>query len=147
MRDDVWLRERLEAIWSLLFPEVERKNNVVIRFKGRWKNKFGHIRLLRNKDSEIAINAFFREEVVPEYIIDVTIAHELVHYMHGFNSPHPKLFSHPHKGGVVDRELRRRGFGNNLMMERRWVKDVWPEVVKQQYRRKVPHRSFGLRWW
>ena len=103
-------------IWSLLFFDVERRNDVLIKFKGNWRNKFGHIKRLKNKNSEIAINGFFKKEIVPEYIVDVTIAHELVHYMHGFNSPHPKLFAHPHKGGVVDKELRGRGFGQNLLM-------------------------------
>ena len=26
------------------------KNDIIIKFKGRWKNKFGHIKLLKNKN-------------------------------------------------------------------------------------------------
>jgi len=62
MRNDMFLANRLNQIWSMLFPEVERKNNIAIRFKGKWKNKFGHIKLLRNKDTEIAINSYFKSE-------------------------------------------------------------------------------------
>ena len=51
-------------------------------------------------------------EIIPEYIIDLTLAHEMIHYMHGFNSPLPKQFRHPHAGSVVDRELKKRGFGH-----------------------------------
>ncbi len=140
MRDDSWLKERLDAIWSLLFADVERRNTVQIKFKGHWKNKFGHIKRLKNKDSEIAINGFFREETVPEYIIDLTIAHELVHYMHGFNSPHPKMFSHPHQGGIVNKELRKRGFAQNLMLEKQWVKEEWAKLIRP----KVKPRKQGF---
>src|SRR3989338_2381140 len=128
MRDDAWLKERLDAIWNLLFSDIERRNVVHVRFKGKWKNKFGHIKRLKNKDSEIAINGIFKSEIVPEFIIDVTIAHELVHYMHGFNSPHEKMFSHPHKGGVVDKELVRRGFGHLLRNEKQFFKNEWINI-------------------
>jgi len=128
MRDDYWLAERLNQIWMLLFPEVERKNNVVIRFKGKWKNKFGHIKKLKNNDTEIIINSMFKDMKVPEYIIDLTIAHELVHYMHGFNSPHEKMFKHPHKGNIVDKELVRRGFGHLLRKEKQFFKNEWINI-------------------
>lgn len=149
MRDDKWLEERLEQIWTLLFPELEKKNRVIVRFKGRWKNKFGHIKMLKNKNSEIVVNGFFKNEVVPEYIIDLTIAHELVHYMHGFNSPHPQQFAHPHQGGIVDKELRRRGFGENIMKEKVWMKETWPKIVKAHFEAPKPRkrRGFGFRLW
>ncbi len=126
MRDANWLSIRLDNIWRLLFPEIEKKNNVIIRFKGRWKNKFGHIKRLKDGSSEIAINGLFSNMEVPEYMIDVTIAHELVHYMHGFNSPHEKKYSHPHKGGIVNRELKKRGFGHLIRLERDFLKRSWP---------------------
>lgn len=128
MRDDTWLETRLGQIWKLLFPDIERKNNVVVRFKGRWENKFGHIKSLKDGSSEIAINGLFRHYDVPEYMIDVTIAHELCHYMHGFSSPHEKKYKHPHKGGIVSRELRARGFGHLLRLERDFARKVWPEI-------------------
>lgn len=141
MRDNSWLAVRLDQIWKTLFPEIERKNNVVVRFKGRWKNKFGHIKRLKDGSSEIAVNELFKNDVIPEYMIDVTIAHELVHYMHGFNSPHEKMYSHPHKGGIVNRELRKRGFGHLLMLEREFGKRQWGKIYyilsgKQENRKK-----------
>jgi len=129
MRDDVWLNSRMNQIWEMLFSEVKRKNDVVIRFRGRWKNKFGHIKLLKNKDTEICINGLFKNEVVPEVIVDLTIAHELSHYAHGFNSPLPKLFKYPHQGGIVTRELLKRGFGNCLREEKKFLKD-WPKIYQ-----------------
>lgn len=124
MRDDLWLNSRLEQIWQFLFPDVVKGNKVLIRFKGRWRNKFGHI-AKRGEHSEIVINGLFKHEEVPEYMIDLTIAHELIHYMHGFNSPLPKLYKHPHKGGIVTRELRKRGFSHLLIKEKHFLKDQW----------------------
>lgn len=128
MRDNSWLELRLNQIWQLLFPEVERKNNVLIKFKGKWKNKFGHIKKIKDS-TEIAVNGFFQNELIPEYIIDITIAHELIHYMHGFNSPFPKLFKYPHQGGIVNRELHRRGFSHMIRKEKEFLKE-WPKLYK-----------------
>ena len=130
MRDDQWLNERLENIWRLLFPDIEKANNVSARFKGKWKNKFGHIKLLRNKNSEIAVNSLFKNTVIPEYIIDITLAHELIHYSHGFNSPLKKLFKHPHKGNIVEKELKKRGFENMIKLEKDFVKNKWFQIYK-----------------
>jgi len=136
MRDDLFLAERLNQIWNMLFPEVERKNNIIVRFKGKWRNKFGHIKLLKDKTTEIAINSHFKNLEIPEYIIDLTLAHELVHYMHGFNSPLEKRFRHPHKGNIVNRELVNRGFGSMLRLEKAFVRQKWPEFLKQNHARR-----------
>jgi len=129
MRDDEWLKEKLNQIWNLLFSDVEKKNNVVVSFKGKWKNKFGHIKLLKNKNTEIAVNSLFKNEIVPEFIIDLTLAHELVHYMHGFNSPYERQYKYPHQGGIVRKELIKRGFGHSLRLERKFLKE-WREIYK-----------------
>ena len=128
-RDDKWLKQKMDDIWLFLFSDVKRKNNIVIKFKGKWKNKFGHIKKLKNKDTEIIINGFFRKDIISEEIIDLTIAHEIVHYSHGFNSPHPKLFKYPHQGGIVRKELLKRGFGNSMKEEKKFIKR-WPNIYK-----------------
>jgi len=146
MRDDVWLVNRMNSMWGMLFPEIPRENHIVVRFKGKWRNKFGHIKRLPNKDSEIVINSHFRNEIVPEYIIDLTLAHEMVHYMHGFNSPLPRQFKHPHAGGIVNRELRKRGFGHLIIEEKKWVRNEWPKLLGEvfmQKRRTRVSRGFG----
>ena len=129
MRDDLWLNQRLGDIWALLFPDVAKANNVYARFKGKWKNKFGHIKL-KNKESEIVVNSLFKNSVIPEYIIDITLAHELVHYSHGFNSPLKKLYNHPHKGGIVEKELKKRGFENMIKLEKDFIKTKWFKLHK-----------------
>ena len=128
-RDDIWLREKLDSIWELLFPEVPKENTVHVKFRGKSLRRFGCIKP-KGKDSLIEINSLFKDERVPEYVIDTTLAHELVHYMHGFNSPLPRKYRHPHKGGIVDKELIKRGFGHNLRLEKVWAKNQWEKLFK-----------------
>ncbi len=128
MRTDIWLECRLERIWNVLMPEVNRLNQIKIKFKGNWKTKFGHIKRLKDGSTEIIINNLFRNKQVPEFIIDTTIAHELIHYMHGFHSPLPKQFRYPHEGRVVDKELKNRGFSFLLKLEKDWIKNKWWET-------------------
>lgn len=132
-RDEKWLNERLVQIWRLLFPDVEKANEVKAVFKGKWKNKFGHI-VKKKKETEIAINGLFSEPIVPEYVIDATLAHELIHYMHGFGSPLKQKYKHPHKGGVVTKELLKRGFGHSMRLERGFYKRLWPVIYKELMR-------------
>ena len=142
MRDDEFLKIRLDYIWQLAFLDIKKKNKIHIKFKGKWKNKFGHIKKLKNCDSEIVVNGYFRNEKIPDYIIDLTIAHELVHYSHGFNSPLPKLYSHPHKGGVVNKDLKKRGFSSLIKLERKWVKNEWKEIVENEFKsRKISRQK------
>ncbi len=131
MRDENWLAEFFHEIWDRKFSDVKKKNNLVIRWKSNWKNKFGHIRRLKNKDTEIGVNSHFKDERIPEYVIELTIAHEIVHYMHGFHSPHPKLFKHPHKGGIVNKELVLRGYSESLKKEKAWFKKDWQQLHKE----------------
>ena len=130
MRNDSWLQQRLSQIWEMLYLDVPKQNEVHVRFKGKWKNKFGHI-ASKGKDSEIVVNGLFKSEIVPEYIIDITLAHELAHYAHGFHSPLPKKYKYPHKNGVVDKELLQRGFGHWVRAEKKFLKQVWPFLYKE----------------
>jgi len=134
MRNNKWLETRLNQIWSLLFPEVEKLNAVNIKFGGKWKNKFGHI-TANGKSTEIAINSLFKHDIIPEYIIDLTIAHELVHYWHGFNSPYKQKYKKPHAGGIVTRELKKRGFGHMIILEKRFMQQ-WPKFYKLLFSRR-----------
>ena len=130
MRNQLWLENKLEQIWNLLFPEVERKNKVIIQFKGKPKCRFGYIKK-KKEATLIAINSLFQSPLVPEYVIDITVAHELVHYMHGFNSPLPKQYKHPHQGNIVNKELIKKGFATSLKLEKQWVKKEWFKIYKQ----------------
>ncbi len=130
MRDDNWLKQRLNEIWDLRFINVPRVNQINIMFKGKWKTKFGHIKL-KNNITEIVINSLFKHEEVPQYIIDLTIAHELVHYSHGFQSLLERKFNYPHQGGIVRKELKKRGFRGAMELERKIFRKEWPEIYKK----------------
>lgn len=95
-RNEQWLNQKLEQIWQLIYPEVQKANHVKAVFRGRGRNKFGHIKK-KGENTEIAVNSLFRHYIVPEYIIDTTLAHELTHYMHGFGSPLKNITSTPIK--------------------------------------------------
>jgi hypothetical protein len=135
MRDDEWLNQRFEQIWQLFFPDVEKKN-VFIKWKGHWKNKFGHITTTKGGKTEIAINKIFKNLQVPEDVIKLTIAHEIVHYSHGFHSHLPKKYKHPHKGGIVEKDLKSRGFSYMLKKEKEWQKAEWCNLYKEI----MPHK-------
>lgn len=145
MRNEEWLATLFHEIWESRFSDVKKRNNVLVRWKGRWKNKFGHIKRLKNKDTEIVVNSLFKDERVPKEVIELTIAHEIVHYMHGFNSPYEKKFKYPHQGGVVERELRDRGYNELVNFEKSWSKNEWPKILGERNNRDGVIRVKQLR--
>lgn len=145
MRDQEWLEIRFNQLWTLFFSDIEKKN-VHIIWKGSWKNKFGHIKKT-SKGTEIAINRLFQDQRVPEDIIKLTIAHEIVHYMHGFHSHLPKTHKHPHAHGVVDKELISRGFRYALTREKYWIKNNWINVYNELREKDLKQLSFIESLW
>lgn len=122
VRDDNWLLSRLDFLWTTYFSDIPQKNRVYIRFGRSSKYRFGSIRLdRRDKSSRILINGMFKDPKYPAEIIDHTIAHELVHYTHGFSSPNPKMHAYPHRGGVIDKELNDRGLKHLVFIYNVWV--------------------------
>lgn len=81
--------------------------------------------------SIITITSLFKSEDVPEMLIDATIAHELVHYTHGFHSPLQRSVKHPHKGRVVEKELEKRGLGKMYAASNLWLKTNWKHIAKR----------------
>lgn len=121
---------------------MSQPNSIEIAFGRRAKRRFGSIRMdggLRarreNRASRITINGVFRDERIPEEIIRATIAHELCHYAHGFCSPLPQKYKHPHQGSVVHRELKGRGLHHLHEYEKIWSKNNWPKIVAQEFPR------------
>ena len=131
IRDDKWLECRLDFIWTKYFAEIRQKNEQVLSYRNKIFIKFGRfaryrlgsIRLIKKTGvSLITITAMFKASSIPKEVVDYTIGHELVHYSHGFSSPHPKLFKYPHSGGVVKKEMRERGMANLYQSYKEWVK-------------------------
>lgn len=133
VRDDTWLLVRLDHLWSTYFPSLSQDNPVFIKFGRYSKYRLGSIKQNRRSAvSSITITGMFKDTIIPQEVVDHTIAHELVHYAHGFSSSKPRLHRYPHAGGVVDKEMRVRGMGYLADAYKKWVKEY-----KQQLRAKM----------
>lgn len=120
------LNAYLAYIWERYFSDVPRVNEVQIAWCQPWKNRLGLIRLsLDETTSFIGINTLLQHQLVPCYVLLTTVAHELVHYAHGFGSPLPRPYEHPHANNVVNRELERRGLGTYVCQCELWIDKEW----------------------
>jgi len=143
-RDNRWLRQELNYLWITFFSDVPHANSVMIEYSRGWKNRLGMICLsLTGRTSYIGINSLLRLPQVPSYVALVTIAHELVHYSHGFGSPLPRRYEHPHRGGVVVKELVNRGLGSEYDLYLQWIREHW-EVFYARNRSSKQKRRTAL---
>jgi len=147
MRDNEWLEEKMYEIWEGHFSDIPRKNLVIIKFGRGSKRQLGSIKwankktrgirqFLKGRDlqddkrvSVITITSKFKDGEIPEKIVLATIAHEMCHYAHGFNSPLKQIFNHPHKGGVIRKEMEKRGLKHLYKFSKKWLKENWKEYV------------------
>ena len=134
-RTNNWLASQLELIWSTYFADVPRVNPVTINFGKKARARLGSIRQKQGKTT-ITLTGHFRSSVIPENVVAETIAHELVHYTHGFESPLPKLYRYPHEGRIVQAELESRGLATNHRAARLWLKTNWLKIVGPPTRRR-----------
>lgn len=135
-RDNKWLEEKLDFLWRRYFGDIEKINPVRIIFGRFAKFRFGSISFKKTGwkkgNTTIRITGLFSNPKVPQEVVEYTICHELCHYAHGFSSPHPKLHKYPHEGGVVHKEMERRGLGNLLSSYKVWVKDYRKKLYKER---------------
>lgn len=132
-RSQAWLRRLLAEVWSRHFADTPRVNDVAIAYCRPSKTRLGWIALSESGQSSlIGINRFLRHPDVPLDICLVTVAHEVVHYSHGFGSPLPRRYDDPHADGVVERELVARGLGDPLRRYEAWAADHWSTFYAQQ---------------
>jgi hypothetical protein len=153
MRDNLWLEERLSYIWRMHFSDISSPNRVIIKFGKKSYRQLGSIKWVdstgkpikyykamfnynrkvkpkpKNASSLITITSYFKDDSIPNFVVDATIAHEMCHYAHGFSSPLQQIYNHPHKGNVVGKELKKRGLGDTEKEAKKWLKTNWREVV------------------
>jgi hypothetical protein len=116
----------LSHIWHTYFFDTPCVNQIDIAYTYPWKSRLGLIRLsLDNLITFIGINTLLQHPQVPEYVLLITVAHELVHYKHGFGSPLPRRYKHPHANKVVDRELEAHQLGEPLRSCNAWINQHW----------------------
>lgn len=144
MRTNEWLEGQLKKFLDGPFADVEIVNKLMVQFGRKAKRRFGSIKMPRDKKiSRIVINGLFRDEKIPVRIINATIAHELCHYMHGFSSPLKQKYRHPHQGGVIAKELKKRGLHSLYKFEKTWTKENWSKIVLKEFpqtRRRIVRR-------
>lgn len=135
-RDNEWLEKKLDFLWSRYFPDVQKVNSVKILFGRFARFRFGSIsfrkKAFQKGDTTIRITGLFRKPQIPEEVVQYTIAHELTHYAHGFSSPHPQMHKYPHEGGVVNKEMERRGLSNLLSAYKKWLKEYKIELRRER---------------
>ena len=136
MRDNSWLADRLGSIHKEFFSDVPIHNLILVRFGRNSRTRFGSIIARPRKGADqpvtyITINSLFKDETVPEYVIDATLAHEFAHYTHGFHSPLERKHKFPHQGGVVDKEIVTRGGGHLLSQQNAWIKQEYPGFLRK----------------
>ncbi len=145
MRSNAWLREQLENLLQEQFSDMPRPNHISIEFGRQARRRLGSIRMSRDKKrSHILINGHLRADEVPEQIICSVIAHELCHYAHGFCSPLPQKYKNPHSGGIIPRELKKRGLHLLFEYEKEWTKNHWPRIVGASRAGYLLPRARGL---
>lgn len=154
-RDNTWLLYRLNEIWTDHFSDVSQLNPVHIRFGRFARLRFGSIKLdPRTKKTHITISGMFKDEKIPQEVVDHTIAHELCHYAHGFSSPHGRLHKYPHEGGVIKAEMERRGLIYLYQVYRKWIggyreelKEYYEHSLKTKFTSKPSNFVFKIRRW
>ena len=137
-------------VWEEYFNDVPRKNFVLTKFGRYSKRQLGCIKYASNSTkvktllkkyeddiisqdinsvSLILLTRYFMDEFIPEFLLVSTLSHEICHYTHGFHSPLERRYKYPHKGGVVEKEMRSRGLGEILDKSESWLKDNWANIV------------------
>lgn len=139
-RDNAWLQARQELLWEIHFSDVAKGYPIETRFGTRAQYRFGSI-AARNGKTIILINQLFADPFVPDYVVDGTLGHELAHYAHGYGSGLPKIHADPHRGGVVDLEMEKRGLGEVNRKADQWREKHWDAFYAAQCKDIVERRS------
>ncbi|MEI8143590.1 MAG: hypothetical protein WCG48_03190 [Candidatus Berkelbacteria bacterium] len=145
MRDNKYLEAKLQEILATKFADKPLANPISIEFGRKAATRLGSIRK-DGRTSRIIITGHFADEKIPANLIDCTIAHELCHYFQGFCSDHEQISAHPHQGKIVDRELIKRGYGDDLIFQKKWLKEHWPSIAAptRKIRRRHPTTLAGV---
>lgn len=128
-RDLTWLNSRVQAIWQKHFPDIPQDTHIRVRWGQQSYRRLGSIILKQSPAqgaySLITISSLLRDAEIPTLIIDQIIAHEIVHYVHGFGSMRKRDLSHPHQGGVIVKEFQKRGLWELYRYYESWMKINW----------------------
>lgn len=154
-RNQRWLEQMLDYVWSNHFSDVEKVNEVRIKYGRKAKRRLGSIGLDRNDPtiSVITINPIYMDEEIPQHVIISTIVHEMTHYAHGFNSLHEQKQRHPHRGGVIRKEFAERGLEEMYVKQKEWLDENWLRILEKHfgaenlYKPRRRKAKIKVPWW
>jgi len=131
MRNNVWLKNIAQEIWFKYFHDISPVNDLRVKFGKRAKWQLGCIRQSRKKGSPsiVTLNGHFKNPTVPEFVAKSILAHEFVHYLSGFSSSRPRLFRYPHRGGIIEMEMKKRGLSEIEKKQRKWIDKNWKNFI------------------
>ena len=130
-RDNKWLKNIAQEIWSKYFHDISPTNDLRVKFGKRARWQLGCIRqsLKVRSPSIVTINGYFKNPLVPQYVVESILAHEFIHYLAGFSSSRPKLFRYPHRGGIIKLEMKRRGLEEIERKQKEWIDKNWKKII------------------
>ncbi len=131
LRDNAWLESRFQFLWTNYYADVRRGFPITVKFGRAARYRYGSICNV-GRECRITMNGLFAHPEVPEYVVDATLAHELAHYVHGYGSGLPKLHAHPHRGGVIDKEMQKRGCFYLEEQAAVWRREHWQSFYERQ---------------
>ncbi len=133
-RDAAWLASRVQAIWQKHFADIPQDTLVEVQWGQRSYRRLGSIMLKQPPSSraysQITISSLLQDIEIPTLVIDQIIAHEIVHYVHGFGSERKRDLRHPHQGGVIVKEFQKRGLWELYRYYQSWMKVNWIAFLK-----------------
>ncbi len=148
-----YLAKKTASLVRENFSDKGITNLLLVKTGSRWKRTLGHIKTVESSEygSMIEINPLLFDLEVPEFVLDYVIMHELTHYFQGFASNHEKKHKHPHRGGIVEKELARLGWEEIQKKSDKWIKENWGKIlikneidprVKRKTRKRLTWKSF-----
>jgi hypothetical protein len=143
-RDNEWLQRRVESLQETYYADMRVGYPIVARFGTRARYRYGCI-YSRDQTCHILLNRLFAHPDVPDYVLDATLVHELAHYAHGWGSGQPKLYTHPHRGGVVEAEMKKRGCYALEEQAGVWRKSCWQSFYVEQSQQSEARKQARVR--
>lgn len=143
MLSDTFLTRKTGQLCREYFPRKQITNLLVVRWGKAWSTKLGHIKPLKNVHygSLIEINAVLNDDRIPEFVVEATLLHELIHYFQGFGSNHKRTQKHPHQGGVIEKEFAKFGWQEIAQKQDAWInahfERYWNEFSQKQKNRNA----------
>jgi hypothetical protein len=145
MPSDQFLAKKTAELCREHFSGHKISNLLVCRWGKAWKTKLGHIKPLKrvNYGSLIEINAILADPRVPEFVLEATLLHELIHYFQGFGSNRPREKMHPHRGGAVTNEFKKFGWEELLQKQEKWIKENFAKIYLE-YEQKTRRQNVTI---